>query len=261
MRSTANIKSHPIHPILVTFPISFFTATLLFDILFFVYGTGGFENTALYLNIAGIVSALAAAIPGAIDYFFTVPPKSSGKKRATKHALINISIILIFTGVLIARLNSTVSTIILICAEAIAVGLLGYTGWLGGTLVYRNQIGVDHRYAGAGKWNEERISKAKGKIQVALADELELNQMKLVHISGKRIAIGRTEKGYVAFEDRCTHRGGSLSDGVMICGTVQCPWHGSQFNVNTGEVNSGPARAKIKTYSIIEQDGIVFIDF
>jgi len=40
--------------------------------------------------------------------------------------------------------------------------------------------------------------------------------------------------------DRCTHRGGPLSDGVLMCGTVQCPWHGSQFDVKTVEVKCGP---------------------
>jgi nitrite reductase/ring-hydroxylating ferredoxin subunit len=71
-----------------------------------------------------------------------------------------------------------------------------------------------------------------------------------MHLNGKRIVIGRTETGFSAFEDSCTHRGGTLADGVMICGTVQCPWHGSQFDVNTGQVNAGPAKEKIKTFRI-----------
>jgi nitrite reductase/ring-hydroxylating ferredoxin subunit len=69
-----------------------------------------------------------------------------------------------------------------------------------------------------------------------------------VHAGGTRVAVGRTGKGYVAFQDRCTHRGGPLSDGVLMCGTVQCPWHGSQFDVHTGEVKAGPAEQKIETY-------------
>ena len=74
--------------------------------------------------------------------------------------------------------------------------------------------------------------------------------MKLVHAGDERIAVGRTEDGYAAFQDRCTHKGGPLSDGVLICGTVQCPWHGSQFDVHTGEVKCGPAEQKIATYPI-----------
>jgi nitrite reductase/ring-hydroxylating ferredoxin subunit len=57
----------------------------------------------------------------------------------------------------------------------------------------------------------------------------------------------------VAFDDRCTHRGGSLAGGTMICGTVQCPWHGSQFDVSSGAVKAGPATEGIGTFAIEKQ--------
>jgi nitrite reductase/ring-hydroxylating ferredoxin subunit len=59
------------------------------------------------------------------------------------------------------------------------------------------------------------------------------------------------------FDDHCTHKGGSLADGVLICGTVQCPWHGSQFDVRTGKVSAGPAGKAIGTYRVDEVDGEV----
>ena len=67
---------------------------------------------------------------------------------------------------------------------------------------------------------------------------------------GRPLVVFRTGGRLVAFDDRCPHRGGSLADGAMICGTVQCPWHGSQFDVHTGEVKCGPAQEKIVTYAI-----------
>jgi nitrite reductase/ring-hydroxylating ferredoxin subunit len=79
--------------------------------------------------------------------------------------------------------------------------------------------------------------------------------MKLFRIGSRRVVLARTEDGYVAFDDRCTHRGGPLSDGTLACGTVQCPWHGSQFDVRTGAVKHGPARESVKTYAIEERDG------
>ena len=85
---------------------------------------------------------------------------------------------------------------------------------------------------------------------MSAAAGLEVNQMKLVHVDEQRIAIGRTEDGVTAFQDRCTHKGGPLSDGALICGVVQCPWHGSQFDVHTGEVKCGPAEEPIKTYDV-----------
>jgi nitrite reductase/ring-hydroxylating ferredoxin subunit len=83
--------------------------------------------------------------------------------------------------------------------------------------------------------------------------------MKLVHVRGKRIVLGKTENGYVAFDDHCTHRGGSLAGGAMICGTVQCPWHGSQFDVATGAVKAGPAKEKINTYTVNEVGGKIML--
>ena len=114
------------------------------------------------------------------------------------------------------------------------------------------QIGVDIRYAHAGKWKEEYIDSAEEEINIASIDELQINQMKLIHLRGKRIVVCRTEKGYAAFDDHCTHRGGSLAAGSMICGTVQCPWHGSQFDVYTGMVKAGPAKENINTYIVRE---------
>src|SRR5690606_29787066 len=90
MRSKASLKSHPIHPILVGFPVTFYVGTLLFDILFIIHNNQFFERTAFYLNIAGIISALAAAVPGFIDYLYTVPPQSSAKDRAAKHGITNV---------------------------------------------------------------------------------------------------------------------------------------------------------------------------
>jgi nitrite reductase/ring-hydroxylating ferredoxin subunit len=143
--------------------------------------------------------------------------------------------------------------------ELAGVILLSIAGWLGGTLVYRNQIGVDIRYAHAGKWSEKYINNDQGEIPVASTDELKVNQMKLLHIKGKRIVLCKTEKGYAAFDDHCTHRGGSLAGGAVICGTVQCPWHGSQFDVFTGSVTAGPATENIGIYSVKEIDGKVIL--
>jgi nitrite reductase/ring-hydroxylating ferredoxin subunit len=145
-----------------------------------------------------------------------------------------------------------------VLAELFGTALMCAGGLMGGTLVYRNQFGVDPRYAGAGKWKEETVAiDDDGWAAVAQDDELDVDQMKLVRVNGLRIVVGRTEKGYVAFEDRCTHKGGSLAGGMMICSTVQCPWHGSQFDAVTGEVEHGPAEERIRVYQVELREGTV----
>jgi nitrite reductase/ring-hydroxylating ferredoxin subunit len=194
-----------------------------------------------------------------IDFIFTVPPKSTGKKRAAKHGLTNITMVLFFAAALFFRLNATTSFFIVITLEFIGWILLGFAGWLGGTLVSRNQIGIDIRYAGAGKWSEEYLSATDGEVEITDAGNIKMNQMKLIIVNGERIVIANTESGYMAFSDHCPHRGGSLAGGAMICGTVQCPWHGSQFNVSTGDVKAGPATEKIQVYPLLQKNGKLYL--
>jgi len=261
MNSKASFKSHPIHPILVSFPIAFLVGTFVCDLIDRISGNNSFLQTAYYLEIAGIVMGLVAAVPGFIDYLFTVPPKSSAKKRGLKHALINVSHLVIFFIAWLIRGNETVNLNVILILEAVGVVLIFIAGYLGGTLVYRNQIGVDPRYAEAGKWKEEYYDEDNEKIKVADVDELKLNQMKLLHVGKKRIVLAKTETGYVAFDDRCTHKGGSLAGGSMICATVQCPWHGSQFDVKTGKVKAGPAKENINTFTLEQTGENVFLQF
>jgi uncharacterized membrane protein/nitrite reductase/ring-hydroxylating ferredoxin subunit len=259
MKSRASIKGHPIHPVLIAFPVAFFTGTIVFDILSLIFVDVVFWVTAYYMQLAGIIGGVIAAIPGIIDYFYTVPPQSSGKKRAAKHGLINSSALILFTIAILLKKDPGILPPVVMVLEVIAIVLLSIGGWLGGTLVYRNQIGVDPRYAHAGKWKELYIDDDRSPVEVATIGELKTNQMKLVHVRGKRIVLGKTENGYMAFDDRCTHRGGSLAGGSMICGTVQCPWHGSQFDVKNGDVKAGPAKERINTYTVNEVDGKVML--
>lgn len=264
MRSKAAFKSHPLHPILVSFPIAFYTGTLVFDIWTLFQRKDDLSALmtlipGAFLHAGAILTAIIAAIPGFIDYLKVVPPHSSGKKRAAKHGLLNVSTLILFciAGYLKYR---NFSFPLIVAIEAVGFILTLIAGWLGGTLVYRNQIGVDIRYANAGKWKELYIDDdATAPYEVCTVDELKTNQMKLVHVKDKRIVVARREEGYVAFDDRCTHRGGSLAGGAMICGTVQCPWHGSHFDVATGEVKAGPATESIRTYSVSEASGKILL--
>lgn len=259
MRSKLHLKGHPLHPILVAFPIAFFIGALLFDVLGHLQDNAALWQAGEYLVGAGVIFGLLAAVPGIVDYFAVVPPASSAKKRATKHGLLNIVLVVLFAAVWLYRRGEEATPAVVLGAEVAGVVLLNISGWLGGTLVHRNQIGVDHRYAGAGKWKEKHVDYREGSLEVAAADELAVNQMLLVHTGGKRIVVGRTEEGWVAFDDRCTHRGGSLADGALICGVVQCPWHGSQFDASTGAVKAGPAKEPIRAYRVREEGGKIYL--
>jgi uncharacterized membrane protein/nitrite reductase/ring-hydroxylating ferredoxin subunit len=256
MRSTASFKGHPIHPMLIPFPFAFLTGAFVFDAAGWWLAVSDFQRTGAYIALAGIGTALLAAVPGFIDYLYTVPPESSGKKRATKHMAVNLTAVALFAAGWFLRGGSAGAvTPTLLALEFAAVGLLMTGGYMGGTLVYRNMSGVDHRYADTGKWSEQTVERKPGEpIVIEKPDDLEVDQMRLLLLGDRRLVLARTESGWAAFDDHCTHRGGSLAGGVMICGTVQCLWHGSQYDVTTGKVKSGPAKVSIGAYKV-ETDG------
>jgi nitrite reductase/ring-hydroxylating ferredoxin subunit/uncharacterized membrane protein len=266
MKTRASIKSHPIHPMLVPYPIAFLTGAFVFDLLGFVLDDPALWTTGGVLAPAGVLTGLVAGVFGLVDYVASVPPASTAKSRATKHMLANLTALVLFAVARAIRGGAGEPPFALTLAlQAIGMGALGAGGWMGGTLVVRNFMGPDHRYARAGKWREAALpapSAPGDGVVAARADELELDQMKLLHVDGRRIVLGRTEEGYVAFDDACTHRGGSLAGGVLLCGTVQCLWHGSQFDVRTGAVKAGPAERPITTYHAVESGGAVrvFLD-
>lgn len=260
MKSRAHFKAHPLHPALIPFPFAFLTGATLFDLAGVLTGSARLSLTAADLTLAGIAAGLLAAVPGVIDYVYSVPPNSSGKARATRHGLGNVSALALFGVAFLLRRPDWTASMWTLLIEAAATAVLGYAGWLGGTLVTRNLISVDHRYADRGKWQEASFEGASGEeIAVAHEDDLKDGHMMLLHVNGRRIALARVRDTFHAVDDRCTHRGGSLAGGVLVGSVVQCLWHGSQFDVESGNTLCGPAKKGIETFAVRQANGRVFL--
>src|SRR5438093_1049448 len=186
MKSRANLKSHPIHPMLVTLPIGLWTASLAYDLAAVARDSRRLEDSADDMMLAGLIGALAAAVPGAIDYFAVIPPESSAKKRGATHGLLNVSLTTLYTVNWLLRSRSPGRWGRLLRVPLSLLGWSGllYSGCLGGRLVYRNQIGVDHRGPNATKWRESGPIEGPTGEAVAVATLAEFEkpgQMKLVH--------------------------------------------------------------------------------
>ncbi len=224
---------------LVLFPLGLWITSFIFDVIAIV-------NRNELLWAAGFYCIVGGCI-GAVDLFGVVPQRSSGRRRGYMHAGLNVLVLLLF--IYIAWRRGTPANMpngISLLLSAVGVVAVLISGWWGATLVYRNQIGVDHRYANAGKWKEREL---KGWDQpVCNQSELSEGQMMLARRGRQAVVVGRCPEGYTAFSHRCTHKGGPLADGVLVGCTVQCPWHGSQFDIHTGRVVAGPAERTIGTY-------------
>jgi uncharacterized membrane protein len=140
-KSTAQIAGHPIHPMLVSFPIAFFVAVFVCDIAFKSSGVALWATAALWLLGAGLIMAALAAIMGLTD--FLGEPRIRALNDAWWHAGINILAVLIslynfyirYADPAAAGTTGLIVSLIVVC-------LLLVSGWLGGELVYRHHVAV-----------------------------------------------------------------------------------------------------------------------
>lgn len=87
-------------------------------------------------------------------------------------------------------------------------------------------------------------------VKVATTGELSPGQAKKVEVDGKTLALFNLAGSYYAIDDTCPHRGGPLSEGLVEGEAVTCPWHGSRFNVTSGDVLTPPARTGVFSYPV-----------
>src|SRR6266581_9643918 len=83
-------------------------------------------------------------------------------------------------------------------------------------------------------------------VKVAETKDIEPTNMKTVEVAGEKICLGK----YYAIDDICTHLGGPLADGTLEGYEVECPWHGSKFDIRTGKVTRSPAKKPEPTYEV-----------
>jgi nitrite reductase/ring-hydroxylating ferredoxin subunit len=87
-------------------------------------------------------------------------------------------------------------------------------------------------------------------VKVASAGEIAPGEAKAVEAGGKKIAIFNIEGTFYAIDDTCTHRGGPLSEGMVVGTEVTCPWHGAVFDVTSGAVLGAPAPRDVASHAV-----------
>ena len=144
MESKAKFLGHPIHPMLVVFPLGLLVMSFVFDLIHLFTANPDFSVASYWMIAAGVVSGLVAAVFGAID-FMAIPDGTRAKRIGLWHGGGNVVVTALFAVSWLLRSGSAsyVPDTIAVALSALAVVLGGVTGWLGGELVDRLGVGVD----------------------------------------------------------------------------------------------------------------------
>jgi nitrite reductase (NADH) small subunit len=99
-------------------------------------------------------------------------------------------------------------------------------------------------------------------IQSARCEDFPLREGRSVHLASRDIAIFNLGDRFLAVENRCPHKGGPLSEGIVSGATVACPLHALKVNLETGDVlNSPTAPQCVETFRTRVEAGIVLVEF
>jgi uncharacterized membrane protein len=143
MESKAKVAGHPVHPMLVVFPLGLLATAVVFDVIFLVSDDVRWTEIAFYMIGAGLIGGAAAAVPGWIDWF-AIPRGTRAKRLGLLHGLGNVIVLVLFAlSWVLRRELPTAPPTEAIVAGILGVGLAVVTGWLGGELVDRLGVGVD----------------------------------------------------------------------------------------------------------------------
>lgn len=140
MASRASIGGHPIHPMLVVFPIALWIFSFVSDLVYLGGGAVAWRDTAFYAMAGGVIGAIAAAVPGAIDLFTSHDREI--RRIGSMHMTLNLTITALFIINLWWRSQTTAESAGPVWLSLAAIVLLGISGWLGGEMVYVYGAGV-----------------------------------------------------------------------------------------------------------------------
>jgi nitrite reductase/ring-hydroxylating ferredoxin subunit/uncharacterized membrane protein len=232
---------HPLHPMLTDLPIGCWTNAMALDLLAGKRGRAG----AQFLVGMGVLTVLPTAASGLSDWSDTI---GEDRRLGFAHAGVNIVAVTCYSLSWLARRRGD-------HGKGVVLGLIGGTAatgsaYLGGHLAWRRGVNVD-RHAFLHPSHEW--------VDVGAEADLVDGQPVTVTAGEDTVFVVRQGKAIFAISDVCGHAGGPLHDGDLADGCITCPWHGSVFRVDGGDVVHGPATAPQPRYEVQVADGRVSV--
>jgi nitrite reductase/ring-hydroxylating ferredoxin subunit/uncharacterized membrane protein len=218
---------HPLHPVLTDVTIGAWSFAAVFDALSILSQSPGNKHAADTLTVIGTVSALGTAITGITDYSAI---KKDAVAHGTLHGLMNMVGFVMYVGSIIARHKRNRG--LGIALSTASLGMLLASAWLGGEMVYRHRVGVNHA--------PNNIKKPERWTSVMDADTLKIKPQR-VEVDGEAVMLYRKGDDIYAIGAVCSHAGGPLEQGKIENMCVQCPWHDSVYDLHDGSVVHGPS--------------------
>jgi len=143
MKARARALGHPIHPMLIAFPLGLFPVAVIFDLIFWYTVNGRWAEISFWLIAAGIIGGLLAAVFGLTDWL-KIPAGTRAKAIGLFHGILNVVVVGLFGASWLLRRSHPASPGTLEIALGIAAIIIAlFAAWLGGELVFRLNIGVD----------------------------------------------------------------------------------------------------------------------
>jgi nitrite reductase/ring-hydroxylating ferredoxin subunit/uncharacterized membrane protein len=231
---------HPLHPVLTDVTIGTWTSAAVLDVL----GGERSADAARLLVGLGVLSAGPTALAGWSDWADT--EGDDDRRAGVAHALGNTIALGAFGLSWMARRRGRRG--FGIALGIVGAGIASATAYIGGHLVYARGVGVD----------VTAFDRMPARPNAGMAaDDLPQNTPTVVDVRGVPVMLLRRGDEVFAIHDRCSHRGGPLHKGTLDGDTIECPWHGSCFDVTSGEIVRGPATAPQPRYTARIADGKV----
>jgi nitrite reductase/ring-hydroxylating ferredoxin subunit/uncharacterized membrane protein len=228
---------HPLHPVLTDIPLGAWTVAAALDLA----GRTRYEQRAADSAVTiGLVGAVGAAVTGMTDWQHTAGEE---RRSGLVHGLLNASAAALYGVSLALRMRGAREAGRTTAGAGFAVALVA--AYVGGHLVYRRRVGVDH--APRVEWED---------FVAALPDaELREGACRRVEVRGVAVVLVRRAGRIHALADTCAHLGGPLSEGAVDDVSIQCPWHGSRFGLADGRVLEGPSTYTQPCFETRVRDG------